>query len=450
MTSSDRELSERPSMEALLYQALKEGVLPITSVCNMGCVFCSNRYNPKSCEVFSIGPRDLEDIEETIPWLQGAPGAIVIGESVTRINEGEPLTHPHFMTIVEKVRDAYPEKPIRVTTNASLLSPEKSRRLASLGVELIISLNTVGKRKEVMADPEPEVTLRNVSALNGVIKFEGSIVALPFVTGWDDLRETCRFLKDSGAISIRLLAPGFSAAHPLFKEMPSSTWEECRRFAGEMTRALGIPVLFEPPVLRDLCARVEAVMEGTPAKAAGMRAGDIITRVAGIQVDSRKDAFELARERENPKITLLRDGGQIEVALAKPRRTSPGFVVYEDLDLRAFSAWAARAGFGRKAPPLILTSSLARPLISAALESRGLEAQVVTVRSRYFGGNIQAGGLLTVGDFLAAYNNALRDLKPPSTVTLPKRAFDAWGRDLEGVSYKRFTEETGCQVVLAG
>jgi len=416
----------------------------------MGCVFCSNRYNPKSCEVFSIGPRDLDEIEETIPWLQGAPGAIVIGESVTRINEGEPLTHPDFMTIVEKVRDAYPDRPIRVTTNGSLLSPEKSRRLASLGVELIISLNTVGKRQEVMGDHEPRVTLRNVSALNGVIKCEGSIVALPFVTGWNDLRETCRFLKDSGAVSIRLLAPGFSSAHPLSKEMPISTWSESRRFAREMTQVLGIPVLFEPPKLRDLCARVEAVMEGTPAEAAGIRAGDVITRVSGIQVDSRKDAFDLARERENPKITLLREGGQIEVALAKPRRSSPGFVVYEDLDMRAFSAWALRAGFGRKTPPLILTSSLAGPLISAALESRGLEAQVVFVRSRYFGGNIQAGGLLTVGDFLAAYKNAVKGRNPPPTVTLPKRAFDVWGQDLEGISHKRFTEETGCQVVLAG
>ncbi len=448
--SSGRDPHDKPSMEALLYHALKEGVLPITSVCNMGCVFCSNRYNPKSCEVFSIGPRKLEDIEETIPWLQGAPGAIVIGESVTRINEGEPLTHPDFLAIVEKVRDAYPHKPIRVTTNGSLLHPEKSRRLASLGVELVLSLNTVGKRLEVMGDPEPSTTLRNVNALNGVIKFEGSIVALPFITGWEDIGDTCRFLKDSGANSIRLLAPGFSAAHPLSKEMPPSTWPESRRFALRMGEELGIPVLFEPPMLKDLCARVEAVMENTPAKSAGMLPGDVITRVAGIQAVSRKDAFELARERENPKITLLRDGGQIEVALAKPRRTSPGFVVYEDLDSRGFSEWVLRAGFGRKTPPLILTSSLARPLISAALEERGLEARVISVRSRYFGGNIQAGGLLTVRDFMAAYRNATKDRNDVTTVTLPRRAFDVWGRDLEGVSHKRFTEETGCPVVLAG
>ena len=69
-----------------------EGILPITSRCNMGCIFCSNAYNPKSCEVFCIPPRPLEDIKDTILWLGGSRGPVVIGESVTRINEGEPLT----------------------------------------------------------------------------------------------------------------------------------------------------------------------------------------------------------------------------------------------------------------------------------------------------------------------------------------------------------------------
>ncbi len=441
---------EKPSMEALLYQALKEGVLPITSTCNMGCVFCSNRYNPRSCEVFTIGTRSLDDIEETIPWLQNAPGAVVIGESVTRINEGEPLTHPDFLEIIEKVRAAYPDKPIRVTTNGSLLTPAMSRRLGALGVELIVSLNTVGKRPEIMGDPEPEVTLKNVRALSGILKFEGSIVALPFLAGWDDIRETCRFLRDSGAVSIRLLAPGFSAKHPLASKMPPSTWPESRRFARLLSEEMGLPVLFEPPELKDLCARVEAVMDNTPARVAGLLPGDIITRVSGVQVFTRKDAFELAKERGNPKITVMRESAQVEMALKKPRRTSPGFIVYEDLDSRGFSQWSFRAGFGRGTPPLILTSSLAKPLISASLEQRGLEGRVVSVKSRYFGGNIKAGGLLTVRDFLAAYRNATRGRSAPVTVTLPRRAFDVWGRDLEGVSHKRFSEKTGCPVILAG
>ena len=60
-----------------------------------------------------------------------------------------------------------------------------------------------------MGDKEPEKTL-NVMALGAKVPFEGSIVALPFVTGWDDIENTAKFLRDSGAWSIRILAPGFS------------------------------------------------------------------------------------------------------------------------------------------------------------------------------------------------------------------------------------------------
>ena len=107
-----------PSIEALLYHAQMEGILPVTSRCNMGCIFCSNAYNPKSCEVFAY-LEALEDIKDTILWLE-AQGPVVIGESVTRINEGEPLTHPDFVEILRLVRKSYPERAIRITTNASL------------------------------------------------------------------------------------------------------------------------------------------------------------------------------------------------------------------------------------------------------------------------------------------------------------------------------------------
>ena len=78
-------------------------------------------------------------------------------------------------------------------------------------MEFLISLNTVGYRKELMGDMNPERTLNNVRTLGqSNITFEGSIVALPFITGWNDVEDTAKFLKDCGATCIRLLAPGFS------------------------------------------------------------------------------------------------------------------------------------------------------------------------------------------------------------------------------------------------
>jgi len=84
-----------------------------------------------------------------------------------------------------------------------------------------------------------------------------------------------------------------------------------------------------------------------------------------------------------------------------------------------------------------------------ALEVRNLEARVEAVPSLFFGGNIGAAGLLTVRDFLAKYEQIGGSGYEPDVVTLPKRAFDPWGRDLEGISYRSFEQISGKPVVLA-
>ena len=88
-------------------------------------------------ELFDLGVRSYEDIESTIDWLQASRSPVVIGESVTRIREGEPLTHPRFLDIVKLVRKHYPERPVRVTTNGVLLDGRLIDQLSRLGVELL-------------------------------------------------------------------------------------------------------------------------------------------------------------------------------------------------------------------------------------------------------------------------------------------------------------------------
>ncbi|HHY16735.1 MAG TPA: DUF512 domain-containing protein [Firmicutes bacterium] len=438
-----------PSIEALLYHAQMEGILPITSRCNMGCIFCSNAYNPRGCEIFSIPPRPMEEIRDTILWLGGSRGPVVIGESVTRINEGEPLTHPDFLEILRLVRQTYPGRAIRVTTNASLLSEDLIKEIIELGrVEFVISLNTVGHREKVMGDKEPKKTLDNVRALGAKISFEGSIVALPAITGWEDIENSAKFLKDSGAWFIRILAPGFSENHPLSSKLTPDTWREIESFSQELGRRLKIPVLFEPPGLTSVTAEVLEVLPRSPARKAGIRPGDIIVEVAGRPIFSRTEGFEVLRDSENPRLTYERDGILYDTLILKEKYVSPGLVMYDDLDPRAWFEWERKSGI-RHRRVLILTSSLAKPLIEDALEKRELSARVQAVESVFFGGNIQAGGLLTVRDFLAAYGRVSSDGFLPDLVTLPKRGFDPWGRDLEGVSYRAFEEITGKAVVLA-
>jgi len=445
-----RNPKDSPSIEALLYQAQKEGILPLTSRCNMACVFCSNGYNPPTCEIFTIPPRDLDEVRETLPWLGATRGPIVIGESVTRINEGEPFTHPHILGILELVRKSYPDRPIRVTTNGSLLNPGLIEELSRLKVELIISLNTVGFRKEVMGDNAPQTTLRNVSLLQGRVSFEGSIVALPFLTGWEDLRATIGFLKEKGASLVRVLCPGFSSRHPLAKLLTPTLWDEVREFALNLRRTFKFPILVEPPRINDLLPKIEEILPGSPAKEARLLPGDVVRKVNGLEVLSRKEAFEMARDAENPKISFEREGGFYETTLVKGKFQPPGFVMYEDIDARQWLLWEKRSGIRQGRKVLVLTSSLGIPIIKDALYKRGLSCQVVEVPSRFFGGNIQAAGLLTVRDFEEALKGVLSSGDTPEVITLPSRAFDPWGRDLEGVRYRTLAEKTGIQVILAG
>ena len=193
--------------------------------------------------------------------------------------------------------------------------------------------------------------------------------------------------------------------------------------------------------------QVVDVLPRSPAKRAGIRPGDVIAYERGREIFSSSHAFKIMRDLENPRITYERDGVFYDTVIYKEQFTSPGVIMYDDLDPEDWFDWERKSGVRRR-KMLILTSVFAKPLIESALEKRGLTAEVKAVRSLFFGGNIEAAGLLTVRDFLGSFEEVVSSGFEPGVVTLPKRAFDPWGRDLEGVRYKDFEVLTGCRVVL--
>ncbi|MFO7819200.1 MAG: hypothetical protein R6V17_03080 [Halanaerobacter sp.] len=71
--------------------AQQDNILPITSVCNLDCKFCSHKGNPPEVKTFASGHRPLKEIRSLIDFLS-ADRKIIIGESATKIEEGEPFT----------------------------------------------------------------------------------------------------------------------------------------------------------------------------------------------------------------------------------------------------------------------------------------------------------------------------------------------------------------------
>jgi len=440
-------------IEQLILASARQGILPLTSACNVRCVFCSNRQNPPGVEAYNILPRPLAAVEATLQFMAPS-GKIIIGESATRINEGEPFTHPHFQAILAAVRRSFPAVPIQITTNGSLLDEAAAVFLSGLApVEINLSLNSakVGNRVRLMDDRAAAAAVRAPATLAAYgIPYHGSIVAMNWLTGWDDMAETVECFDRHQARTVRIFLPGYTRLAPPEMRFPPTFRHELQSQVESLRQHYRVPLLLEPPGLDDLTARVEGVMAGTPAERAGVRTGDIIEQVNGLTVRSRVEAFNLCTAAADPLLQLRRAGRPSRLVLAKERRERPGFVVSYDIDPERCRA-VVRAGRKYRAKRvLLLTSALAAPVVSAAMTAEtaaDFEWRLAVCRNVFFGGSIMAAGLLSVGDFLAAAEAAGREWRPDLLV-LPSEPFDERGRDLTGRSYLDLVTATGLPVEL--
>ncbi len=432
----------------LLYQVVrKENVLPITSFCNLRCIFCSNLQNPPGVEVFCLPPLPLSYLKRFLPLLDGSR-KIIIGEAASRISEGEPFTHPEFWAILEELRRIYPETPIQITTNGSLLNSESLKRLrAYQPLEINLSLNSATERGRsfLMNDREPAKIREVVRELfRSGIPFNGSIVALPHLVGWADIAESCRFLDDHGAQTIRLLFPGFTRLAPKFLRFPlRETYRRLKEFVAENSALLQAPVLLEPPfappVEIDLSPVVEGVLSASPAEDAGLRRRDVISCVHGKRVRSRVEAFRLIQQLRRPVLDVFRDGQVIRVSFQKRKNQPPGLVMNYDLDWSGISRVKKMITRKKAHRVLLLTSLWGFSWLQKALpelKETGAEIQVVPVANHIFGGSIACAGLLTVPDFRRVLLQ-MKGAHDPNfdLILLPGVAFDHRGRDLLGYSY---------------
>jgi len=200
----------------IIDSAMEANILPITSRCDSHCVFCSHKNNPPGITAVSIGVRSLEEITRNLAFLDSGR-VITIGESATPIIEGEPLSHPAFPEIIALLRRVFPSTPLEITTNGRRLTKDVIGLLENAGgVVLNVSLNSASVRGRalLMGDTreEAEGTLAGVRRLSASsVRFSGSLVAMPNLVGWDDIRDTVAFLADNAAEAVRVVLPAFSA-----------------------------------------------------------------------------------------------------------------------------------------------------------------------------------------------------------------------------------------------
>jgi len=437
----------------ILHAALAGNILPLTSSCNLCCIFCSHRQNPSGVEVCRIAPRSRVEVERTLSFMDPAY-PVVIGESVTRIIEGEPFTHPAIVKILQLVRDRFPVTTIQITTNGSLLDERTVERLRLLDrIVINLSLNSATEvgRAVLMGDANALNSIKCPLLLKEYgVPFHGSVVAMPHLVGWQDLEETIKYLSECGAETIRVFLPGFSELAPPALRFDPSIWNELHFFVTRLREEISTPLTCEPPVIHDLEPWIAGVIAGSPAEQAGIRTGDLIVKVNETTPLTRVHAFKKVLGTSSPVLTLIRGDEQINVRIIKNSGERSGLVMDYDMDPGLIEDISRVIQRRRVSQVLVLTSEFAGPVIKMALEQYQsvAEIQVVVVRNRFFGGSIKSAGLLTVEDFSRALEEFLHGCPgwQPQLVLLPGLAFDHRGRDLTGRFYMDLGERYGLMV----
>jgi NifB/MoaA-like Fe-S oxidoreductase len=424
-------------LQRLLVEAVREhNVLPLTGRCNLSCIFCSHRFNPPGTKAYSFNHLPLNTVNGLLKFLDPSR-KIIIGDSATRLREGEPLTYPGFLPVIEKLRQRFPQTLIQFTTNGSLLNRQLIAKLAVLQpLEIILSVNSisVAGRKKLMADTEPSIIRSALEALTQyAINFQGSVVALPHITGFDDLEETLYFLDRAGARTIRLLLPGFTKLAPADLLPAPAISEAIYKKVEQMQLKLSVPLLTEPSKIMDLNPVISGVIKDSPADRAGLASGDIIMKVGNKKPFSRVEAYRLLADNRNPQLHLRRSEKTFSSCLLKEKDDKPGITVAYDLDPDQVDQ--VQRIIDPNGKNLMLLSVPALQRWQVALQLRTIaNLDLLTVPSLWFGGTINCAGLLTVGDYRAAMDSC-PNLGRYSRILLPSVPFDLSGYDICGEHY---------------
>lgn len=423
--------------------AMEANILPLTSRCDSACIFCSHQNNPPQVQVIYMGERSLEDILDTMQYLD-AHRTITIGESATNIIEGEPTSHKHFKEIIRQLRRRFPQTPVSMTTNGHHLDRdlvEFLSRQQPVYVNLSLNSSSINCHRRLMRDTEAmaECSIASISLLDEYhIPFSCSMVGMPNITGFEDIRRTVYDIARSGADSIQLFMPGFSShtKENIFPD-PDTIYQELKNFVDEIASEISCPVLLEPSYVKDLRAIVSGIRKDSPAWRAGICRGDEILSINGQPPYSRVDAYGKLNGKGIRTVQYRRKGITVETSWTNTTDGSCGITMEYDFDQQR-ALYMEQVIASAPGKLLMLSSEFACQLIHTVTAGMSVPADkydIICTKNITFGGTIRAAGLLCCDDYIHAIRCYLEKHEMPGALAMPGESFNYLGRDLTGRHY---------------
>ena len=449
-------LKKKRSKEEILFKTVKEdNILPITSICKLNCIFCSHKNNPPAVETYSFGHLDFELIKTMIEFLN-PERPVFIGESASKIIEGEPFVHPDIYQILKYLRQRWPEIEIKITTSGSFLELDQINLLKTLDpLELNISLNAPAPEERVflMNDSRPDNVFKVIPKLKEYsIDFEASIVSMHQLKGFEYLKITFDFLENYPPKSLRVFIAGFSSYAEKDLIIDKNEYFKLDQFIATKREGYSYPIIIEPQQISSLIAEVNDVIADSAAAASGLKSGDIIIRVNKQKVESRVDAFYKIKSAQNPELEFIRQDEKISAALSKEKNQNSGLIMSYDLNLEQKRKLKAYAEESEKRhndkATVILCSQLAYKFLKEFLQSylnSNQNLKLLQSENKFFGGSIIAAGLLTNQDLIKTINKVDRKIEG---IILPEIIYDYYGNDLLGEHYSQLEDKFKAEVIL--
>lgn len=449
-------MKNQRSREEILFKTVKEdNILPITSICKLNCIFCSHKNNPPEIETYNFGHLEFELIKTMIEFLDPEQ-PVFIGESASKIIEGEPFVHPDIYNILKYLRQRWPDIEIKITSSGSFLELEKVAFLKKLKpIELNISLNGPAPEERVflMNDSHPDNVFKLLPELKkNQINFEASIVSMHHLKGFKYLKRTFDFLEKHQPNSLRVFLAGFSNYADQDLAVDSGEYFKLNKFVNKQKNNYSYPIIIEPQLISSLAAEINNVISNSAAADSDLKSGDLILKVNQKAVKSRVDAFYKIKSAKNPKIEFKRGEKIINTTIIKEEKKSSGLIMSYDLSLKQIEKLKAYAEAGKKnkkcKKTIIVSSQLAYSFLKEMMLpflNSNYSLKLLKAENYFFGGSIVAAGLLCNQDLIKTIKAANFEV---DRIILPKIIYDYYGNDLLGNHYSELEDAFMAEVIL--